>query len=226
MTLFEPQPARRFDKMMYFVCMVRQKQHLKPEFSKAELRVTRLVCEGYTIREMGLLLKLNKRAVETLRFRVFQKLGVNTIAKFAVEAIKQGFYSEKENAKQTIIKKQTSIFSPEEWVVLKLLNSRYRYSTIEKKLRLTPFAFDQLIEAIQEKIENRSEKEGRVKLSKEEINIIRLTCDGYSLGEIARKSGANAKLINDQRQRLYKKINVSNTASLAVYAITKGIYRS
>jgi DNA-binding NarL/FixJ family response regulator len=215
-----------FAGIIYFATMPTQKNTSKQAVTKDELAVIRLICQGYTTQETATKLKLSNRTVEALRNRIYQKLEVDTIARLAVEAIRRGLYSVKEGVAKGASQKQNPIFTKQERVILRLLCDGYHYAAITTKLKVSPFALDLLTEAIWKKIKKSREKEKRTPpLTTEEIAIIRFTCDGYRLSDIAQKLGVTEKSINDSRQLLYKKLYLSNAAELAVYAIARGIYK-
>lgn len=58
------------------------------------------------------------------------------------------------------------------------------------------------------------------KLSKREIEILKLIADEYTNGQIAEKLSLSKKTIDSHRQNLLSKLNVKNTAGLVKYALT------
>lgn len=61
-------------------------------------------------------------------------------------------------------------------------------------------------------------------LSKREMQIVRLICDGHSNGEISLKLSLSQRTIENHRQRIAKKTGCHTTAELVVFAIRSGVY--
>lgn len=60
--------------------------------------------------------------------------------------------------------------------------------------------------------------------SEREIEIIKLLCEGYSNWEIADKLYFTKRTAENYRERIFKKMNVKNSAGLVIYAIKNKIY--
>ena len=69
---------------------VRTKTGETVPLSERELEVLRHVARGYTCREIGQLLFLSVRTVETYRMRLMHKLGVKNRSELVEYAMKQG----------------------------------------------------------------------------------------------------------------------------------------
>ena len=62
-------------------------------------------------------------------------------------------------------------------------------------------------------------------LTKKELAITLLICKGYQNKEIAEKMQLSIRTIEGQREIIYQKLKVRNTASLIVFSIKYGIYK-
>lgn len=62
-------------------------------------------------------------------------------------------------------------------------------------------------------------------LTKKELALTLLICKGYLNKEIAKKMQLSIRTIEGQREIVYQKLKVRNTASLIVFSIKYGIYK-
>ncbi|MGE5499345.1 MAG: response regulator, partial [Syntrophothermus sp.] len=60
-------------------------------------------------------------------------------------------------------------------------------------------------------------------LSPNDLRIIKLICEGFQSSEIAEKMNVSKKTIDKHRALLMKKLNISNTAQLIMYAYKNNI---
>ncbi len=68
-------------------------------------------------------------------------------------------------------------------------------------------------------------RQSKVSFSDKELEIIQLICDGLTSKEIAQKIHLSYRTIEGYRTRIQEKMDVSNTASIIVYAIKNQIIK-
>jgi DNA-binding NarL/FixJ family response regulator len=68
------------------------KEKQKPEFSKKEIDIIRLICQEATNKEIALKLFLSMRTIEGYREKIQEKMKVKNVAGIVVYAIKTGIY--------------------------------------------------------------------------------------------------------------------------------------
>ncbi|MDX2360896.1 MAG: response regulator transcription factor [Crocinitomicaceae bacterium] len=64
----------------------------------------------------------------------------------------------------------------------------------------------------------------KIPLNKQEITIIQLHCDRYSVDEIAKNLMRSSRVIQDHKRSIMKKVGVENDMDLMEYAVTYDIY--
>ena len=62
-----------------------------------------------------------------------------------------------------------------------------------------------------------------VELSRREVEIVQLLCEGLSSKEIARRLHLSAKTVENHRYNIYRKCQVDSVATLMRYAIKHGL---
>jgi DNA-binding NarL/FixJ family response regulator len=63
-------------------------EYLKPQFTKREIEVLRLICKEYTHKEIASILSLSPRTIEGIRENIQKKIGAKNTIGIAVYAIK------------------------------------------------------------------------------------------------------------------------------------------
>ena len=71
---------------------------------------------------------------------------------------------------------------------------------------------------------NPYKKKPKVEFTEKEIEVIRLICEQLLNKEIAEKLNLSIRTIEGYREKIQEKMNVRNSAGIAVYAIKNGIY--
>ncbi|TAK49339.1 MAG: response regulator transcription factor [Betaproteobacteria bacterium] len=67
--------------------------HLLERLSRRELQVLKLVVEGHTSKQMGALLCLSPKTIDTYRSRIMTKLEIDNLAQLVKFAIRHGVAS-------------------------------------------------------------------------------------------------------------------------------------
>ncbi len=93
------------------------------------------------------------------------------------------------------------------------------------KVYLAPDAAEVLINDVSNAIDEPSSraKLPQVTLSRREVEIVQLLCEGLSSKEIARSLHISAKTVENHRYNIYKKCGAESLASLMRYAIHHGL---
>ncbi len=81
-----------------------------------------------------------------------------------------------------------------------------------------------LIQMIARSRYNPYKKKPKVEFTEKEIEVIRLICEQLLNKEIAEKLNLSIRTIEGYREKIQEKMNVRNSAGVAVYAIKNGIY--
>lgn len=82
-------------KLMMKILKSKFNPYLKPIFdlySEREKQIIQMVCEDKTSEEIGKILNMGVRNVESLRAKILKKMGVKTTAGWVIYAIKNGLY--------------------------------------------------------------------------------------------------------------------------------------
>jgi DNA-binding NarL/FixJ family response regulator len=74
-----------------------------------------------------------------------------------------------------------------------------------------------------EKRSNELLKQVRQTLSKKEIEILRMLCEGFSIKQISEKIFISIRTVETHRSNIRKKLKIHNTADLVKYAINKNL---
>ena len=92
------------------------------------------------------------------------------------------------------------------------------------KVYLAPDAAELLVNDISSAIEpTNSSRPPSVELSRREIEIVQLLCEGLSSKEIARRLHISAKTVENHRYNIYRKCEVDSIAGLMRHAIQHGM---
>ena len=81
-----------------------------------------------------------------------------------------------------------------------------------------------LIQMISKSRFNPYKKQPKVEFTDKEIEVIRLICEQLLNKEIAERLNLSIRTIEGYREKIQEKMNVRNSAGVAVYAIKNGIY--
>jgi len=94
-----------------------------------------------------------------------------------------------------------------------------------QKVYLAPDAAEVLINDISNAIDkpSNSAKLPKVALSRREVEIVQLLCEGLSSKEIARSLHISAKTVENHRYNIYRKCEAQSLAGLMRYAIQHGL---
>ncbi|WP_118973992.1 LuxR C-terminal-related transcriptional regulator [Taibaiella koreensis] len=68
------------------------------------------------------------------------------------------------------------------------------------------------------------EEHHELSLTNKEKNIVRELCAGHTIKDIAREMGVSTHTIQYHQRNILRKLNLSRTADLIVYAVRNGIY--
>ncbi len=94
----------------------------------------------------------------------------------------------------------------------------------ENKVYLAPDAAELLVNDISTAIEpSKSSRLPSVELSRREIEIVQLLCEGLSSKEIARRLHISSKTVENHRYNIYRKCEVDSIAGLMRHAIQHGM---
>jgi DNA-binding NarL/FixJ family response regulator len=94
----------------------------------------------------------------------------------------------------------------------------------KNKVYLAPEATELLVRDVSAAVEpNQSTRLPTVELSKREIEVVQLLCEGLSSKEIARRLHISAKTVENHRYNIYRKCEVDSIAGLMRHAIQRGM---
>jgi DNA-binding NarL/FixJ family response regulator len=94
----------------------------------------------------------------------------------------------------------------------------------ENKVYLAPDVAELLVSDMSAAFEpNGAQRLPSVDLSRREVEIVQLLCEGLSSKEIARRLHLSAKTVENHRYNIYRKCNVDSVATLMRHAIRHGL---
>ena len=95
---------------------------------------------------------------------------------------------------------------------------------LEDKVHLSPEAAELLVSDVSGAVDpNRPGRLPSVNLSKREIEIVQLMCEGHSSKQIGRTLHISPKTVENHRYNIYRKCGIESVASLVRYAIQNGL---
>lgn len=99
------------------------------------------------------------------------------------------------------------------------------YMAIEGKVYLAPDVAELLVNDVSASFEpaGGAKRLPSVELSRREVEIVQLLCEGLSSKEIARRLHLSAKTVENHRYNIYRKCHVDSVATLMRYAIKHGL---
>lgn len=72
-------------------------------------------------------------------------------------------------------------------------------------------------------VEQTKDEKTSLNLSERELEITKLLCDGYSYKQIGSQLFISPRTVENQKQAIFKKLQLENNAQLIKYAIKMGI---
>lgn len=91
------------------------------------------------------------------------------------------------------------------------------------KVYLSPDAAELLVSDISSAVQTPGPRLPSVELSRREMEIVQLLCEGLSSKEIARRLHISAKTVENHRYNIYRKCDVESIAGLIRHAVQRGI---
>ena len=169
----------------------------KSRFSKAEISVIRLVCQGKKRNEISQTLSISEGRVKELISGILGKTGFDSITKFSLYAVANGF-----------VVPGGSL--PTEQSIQDIREDGPQKTDITETKDLAQDNVD--LSSLHEFNQNIE------KLSKAEAAVFTLYLEGFSAPEVAERLFVSMNTIKTHNKNIYQKLNVSSLKELMVYS--------